>query len=415
MSKQQLYLFDCEKQLDIRVPTAETVIGRDSILQCDDKRVSREHGIIKLDADQTGTIQITSTHSNPIFIRTEASVLEILTKDLTATLRHGEKFALLPDQYWYEVRFQAAGEEEAQSVTSTGNGTLRIRTMEEVNSSAVTIAVPRVLPDWMGGTGEKRKNADESEAESSKKPRQEEPESSSDVAVPAAGNEDADKTPVDTHTATGEKPAAEEIQMVKPDPDASEASSSSRPKSPPATEAVKTEVKEETADSTGPPPRPSCEFGIRCYRHTIDHRTQFAHPNDSDYRRPVFPPAPDDVPSCPFGASCYRRNPQHFREFQHPDSTSVAPVNRVPVHPPPPPNNDDSRRRRNRRLARDIVMAAIVNPRLFDGSDEEDDDDNVDLFDYESDSDEYRPGRESSDEEDEEEIDTQELEHEDEE
>lgn len=316
----QFYLFDCEKNVDINIPTAETIIGRDSILQCDDKRISRQHGIIKLEAEQADRIQITSTHTNPIFIRTEDNVLNILTKDLTATLRHGEKFALLPDQYWYEVRFRTDSEQET-SVSSSVNGTLRVRTMEEVNS-AVTDSEARVLPDWLGGTGEKRKKADESEAEGSKKLRTE--AASSEVATTASdiqGNEQQNPS---------EDPPAQstvDSVVVKPDPDASEASTS-RPKSP-KTEPATDEVKTETPDSTGPPPRPSCEFGIRCYRRTLDHRAQFAHPNDSDYRRPTFPAAPDDAPHCPFGVSCYRRNPQHFREYQHPDSKKFVPNQRT--------------------------------------------------------------------------------------
>ncbi|XP_062702540.1 aprataxin and PNK-like factor isoform X2 [Aedes albopictus] len=390
----QLVLFDCEKQVDIPVPSAEIVIGRDSILQCDDKRISRQHGIIKHDGAQAGrTIQITSTHANPIFLRTSDQVLDILTKDLTATLRHGEKFALLPDQYWFEVRFRdtedtaeaeeavssssAANPEEETSgveeVGATGGGTIRVRTMEEVNNAAVAVAEQRVLPDWMGGgSGEKRKNEDDSE-DSSKKAR------------------------------------SEEVPAVKADPDSAEASTSQQkpqPSSAADQEAGKTAIKKETADSTSSPLRPSCEFGIRCYRRTLEHRAQFAHPNDSDYRRPTFPAAPSDAPHCPYGATCYRRNPQHFRDFQHPDSTTVTPAVTVTVINPAPGagirGQDQTGRRRRRRLARDIVIAAMADPNLFDDSDEDDDDDDDgdDLFGDGEDSDEYLPGRGNSDEED---------------
>ncbi|XP_055635830.1 aprataxin and PNK-like factor isoform X2 [Toxorhynchites rutilus septentrionalis] len=382
----QLYLHDCDKQIDIHIPAAETIIGRDSILQCDDKRISRQHGIIRLATEETGSIQITSTHSNPIFIRTEDSVLNILSKDLTATLRQGEKFALLPDQYWYEVKFRTEGDQET-AISSSDNCPLRIRTMEEVNNAVVS-------SDAIADTVGKRKGCDESEAESSKKLRTEQSDTGAE-----ANCSDAD------------------APVVKPEPNTEETgeASSSRPKSPATSVPVKIEIKTEVADSTGPPPRPSCEFGIRCYRHTADHRAQFAHPNDNDYRRPTFPAAPDDAPHCPFGASCYRRNPMHFREYQHPDSTSVAPVHQA--HVPlmqiqsnqSNNSNDDSgqRRQRNRRFARDIVMAAIMNPGLFDGSDEDEDQD-VDLFDYDSDSDEFRPERESN-EEDDDEADTEDF------
>uniref|UniRef100_A0A023ELP1 Putative aprataxin and pnk-like factor n=1 Tax=Aedes albopictus TaxID=7160 RepID=A0A023ELP1_AEDAL len=247
--------------------------------------------------------------------------------------------------------------------------------MEEVNNAAVAVAEQRVLPDWMGGGGggEKRKNDDESNDDSSKKAR------------------------------------SEDVPAVKADPDSAEASTSQQkpqPSSAADQEAGKTEIKKETADSTSSPLRPSCEFGIRCYRRTLEHRAQFAHPNDSDYRRPTFPAAPSDAPHCPYGATCYRRNPQHFRDFQHPNSTTVTPAVTVTVINPAPgagiQGNDQNGRRRRRRLARDIVIAAMADPNLFDDSDEDDDDDDDgdDLFGDGEDSDEYLPGRGNSDEED---------------
>uniref|UniRef100_A0A1Q3F7C5 PBZ-type domain-containing protein n=1 Tax=Culex tarsalis TaxID=7177 RepID=A0A1Q3F7C5_CULTA len=391
----QFYLFDCDRQVDIAVPIqagSVVTIGRDSILQCNDARISRNHGTLKLDLDESAGVQITSTHSNPIFIRTGVDgVLNILAKDLTATLQTGDKFALLPDQYWYEVRF---GELAARSelpangeVTSTGPA-LRVRTMEEVNSGPLPEAPV---------TGEKRKNGEDSEGDSSKRPRNE--------------ADDVEDGVVDS-AAVPESPSFEATTptVVKPDPDGNEAaeassSSSAPPQQPDENPTV--EVKKETADSTGPPLRPSCQFGIACYRHTADHRSEFAHPHDVDYRRPALPPAPDDAPHCPFGAACYRRNPVHFREYQHPDSTSVTPappamnVVRVPVIHVPPPG-----RRRLDRFARDMMMAAIMNGvGADDGDDTEsgDDDDGGSLFGSGSDSDEYIP--EGAGEEDEEEDD----------
>lgn len=377
------YLYDCEKEVDIAIASPETVIGRDSILQCDDKRISRQHGIIKHDGDEVErTIQITSTHTNPIFLRTEDQVLNILTKDLTATLRHGEKFALLPDQYWFEVRFKDPPAEEA-AVSSSSPTTLemaacsellRVRTMEEVNSA---VEEQRVLPDWMsgGGSGEKRKNGEESEANSVKRAKNED-----DANVASEGQDEA--------------------IVVKPDPDAAEASTS-RSKSP-LVDVNQKEVKKETADSTSSPPRrPSCEFGIRCYRRTLEHRTQFAHPNDSDYRRPTFPPAPSDAPHCPFGVTCYRRNPQHFLDFQHPDSTTVTPVDtnqqQVPAAGHRPITNADQTRRRR-------LTGGIFNSDLL-ASDVDDEEDGADLYDTESNSDEYLPdaGDYDDDDDDEEE------------
>ncbi|XP_038104262.1 aprataxin and PNK-like factor isoform X3 [Culex quinquefasciatus] len=330
-----LYLFDCDRQVDIAVPNQPgsiVTIGRDSILQCNDARISRTHGTLKLDAVESGgghSVQITSTHSNPIFIRTGVDgVLNILAKDLTATLQKGDKFALLPDQYWYEIRFGevATGPEVPANgeVTSTGV-TLRVRTMEEVNSGPIPDASVAVA-------GEKRKNSGEdSEADSSKRHRS---EATEDGVVTSNQNPEEEAAAADAL----ESPSFEATTptVVKPDPDGEEneaaegSSGAAGPKFPQPDAAPAVEVKKETADSTGPPVRPSCQFGIACYRHTTDHRAEFAHPHDVDYRRPAFPPAADDAPHCPFGAACYRRNPQHFREYQHPDSSEYAAAKYVP-------------------------------------------------------------------------------------
>lgn len=323
-SSQQLYLFDCDRQVEISVPNeaGSIVIGRDSILQCNDTRISRNHGTLKVDTKgDGGGLQITSTHSNPIFIRTGADgVLNILAKDLTATLQKGDKFALLPDQYWYEVRLreQTVPEVTGDEVSSTGP-TLRVRTMEEVNSGPIPEEVV---------AGEKRKNAEDSEADCSKKIRTEETPDQ-----PPAEAEQAPET-------TSSEATSEPTTVIKPDPDANSSSpdEGTSSKSPQDSTANPVEVKKETADSsTGPPLRPSCQFGIACYRHTPDHRAQFAHPHDTDYRRPTFPPAPADAPHCPFGASCYRRNPQHFRDLQHPDSSRYSLQPPSSQRRPPPP------------------------------------------------------------------------------
>ncbi|XP_064550974.1 aprataxin and PNK-like factor [Drosophila montana] len=70
--------------------------------------------------------------------------------------------------------------------------------------------------------------------------------------------------------------------------------------------------------------RPSCRFGIRCYRRNPAHRNIEAHPGDSDYRRPSYPTPPLGTPACQFGNSCYRRNPVHFQQFSHPSDFNSA-------------------------------------------------------------------------------------------
>lgn len=113
------------------------------------------------------------------------------------------------------------------------------------------------------------------------------------------------------------------LVTIKPDPDGdvsakTATNQASSVPSIPVTVVVKTET---SGPSKSTDTRLSCEFGIRCYRNQPEHRREFAHPNDQDYRRPNYPAASNDAPDCQYGKSCYRRNPEHFREFRHPSAS----------------------------------------------------------------------------------------------
>lgn len=103
---------------------------------------------------------------------------------------------------------------------------------------------------------------------------------------------------------------------IKPDPEAPAVSC--KTENDAATDNAPNQRNDQSANSSL---RPSCQFGVRCYRVTQEHRNEFAHPSDADYRRPNFPPPAADAPPCPFGAACYRRNPSHFQDFRHPPSS----------------------------------------------------------------------------------------------
>lgn len=103
------------------------------------------------------------------------------------------------------------------------------------------------------------------------------------------------------------------LPVIKSDPDGPSCSTNST--SPTTVKSESVSGNDSTSSVSSPVTpiiRVVCQYGIRCYRNTPDHRRNFAHPGDSDYRRPDFLPAPDTAPDCEYGASCYRRNPQHF-------------------------------------------------------------------------------------------------------
>ncbi|XP_068157154.1 aprataxin and PNK-like factor [Drosophila tropicalis] len=124
--------------------------------------------------------------------------------------------------------------------------------------------------------------------------------------------------------------------------------------------------------------RPSCRFGIRCYRRNPAHRSAEAHPGDDDYRRPDYPEPPLGTPACPFGNLCYRRNPVHFQQHSH------------------PPDFDSAQNIRNRLRQRRRVQQQQNDP----DSDLNSEDDE-DPFGGDSDKDEeYRPGANFDDDDD---------------
>lgn len=52
-------------------------------------------------------------------------------------------------------------------------------------------------------------------------------------------------------------------------------------------------------------------------RRSLQHKTKFSHPEDSDYD------IPDNREECPYGIRCYRKNPQHKIQFKH-TNTNIA-------------------------------------------------------------------------------------------
>ncbi|KAH8383132.1 hypothetical protein KR009_007041, partial [Drosophila setifemur] len=130
--------------------------------------------------------------------------------------------------------------------------------------------------------------------------------------------------------------------------------------------------------------RPSCRFGIKCYRRNPAHRSAEAHPGEADYRRPNFPEPPLGTPPCPFGNACYRRNPTHFQMHSH----------------PPDFNSDQNIRKRLR-------QRKVQRQNCPDGDATEEEEDDPFADDYDKD-DDYRPGADiDEDDEDELEFDSQ--------
>ncbi|XP_053673988.1 aprataxin and PNK-like factor [Anopheles nili] len=302
----------------ITVSDKDQIIGRGDFLACTDKRVSRNHGIIRSQLQGPKTLLFLQAlhHTNPIFYRKNNDTQEfILKEDDTILLDEGEKFRLLPDGIWFEVKYECEPD-------STENGLLNAEiTASKSNKDPNDSMLP-------AEDSSKRKHEADTSEDNTKRPREasdDQPSTSS--AVPQA-YPSVKPDPDSSSTGGMALPVT-----IKPDPDNVPSDSNSNQVTiKPEPDGSNSNAGISTLNSVGNVSviRPSCDFGIRCYRGGSDHRAMLAHPGDLDYRRPNFPPAPPGSPLCPFGVRCYRRNPQHFRDFNHPDP-SVSFIQSRPV------------------------------------------------------------------------------------
>ncbi|OQR69603.1 hypothetical protein BIW11_12160 [Tropilaelaps mercedesae] len=120
-----------QKKVDIKV--GKTIIGRGPLLECADKKVSRNHAL--LEVQENGDVFLTPTHVNPCFFLPNDSKggFEVLKKDCPQRIRDGDSFSLLPNSFRYRVIISDVADYESgdkddtagakKDSTATGQGT----------------------------------------------------------------------------------------------------------------------------------------------------------------------------------------------------------------------------------------------------------------------------------------------------
>jgi len=99
-----IYKLDSDEDPVSTLEAGEHIFGRGSLLKCDDRRVSRKHGVITV---TDVAARITSTHQNPCFYQSvHSSTITILPKDSPVDISDGDKFALLADQFWFRIKVE---------------------------------------------------------------------------------------------------------------------------------------------------------------------------------------------------------------------------------------------------------------------------------------------------------------------
>lgn len=110
------------------------------------------------------------------------------------------------------------------------------------------------------------------------------------------------------------------------------------PSSASAAATAESKVRQKSSDDK----RPSCTYGITCYRKNPQHFRQFWHPHRDDEGKPISVLVPDPAaakiskpelprrPPCEYGAHCTRTQPRHFDVFAHPSDPDYVPISAQP-------------------------------------------------------------------------------------
>ncbi|KAF5308181.1 hypothetical protein FQR65_LT06361 [Abscondita terminalis] len=287
--------------------------GRGALLECDDRRVSRNHGIIEI---TNNAVTIASTHQNPCFYQTaDSKTITILPKHSPVSLNDGDKFALLADQFWYRVKIEKseiAGNnidevlnDHNESNKSTHNGDTEITKRNYESDDGDNLQNKKIKLNDEPSPANVTEEHVISETPSASKTNV--PFTAEDAKLKAmlfSSDEEDNQIPPLSLPQTDETGKSAETKDVAENPDNKAGTS-------------KTNVKRQWRDY--------CIYGAECYRKNQAHFIEYSHPGDSDYESDPN----DDRPACSFGSQCYRTNKDHRKGYKHPRGGNI----------PKPPKN----------------------------------------------------------------------------
>ncbi|XP_046968849.1 aprataxin and PNK-like factor [Vanessa cardui] len=350
----KLVRIDASNCTKVQLVHGEHIVGRGKLLDCNDKRISREHGELLVD-DKTITIK--ALHLNPCFFKLKDSkAIEILNLGSSKTLNSGDRFGLLPEDFWYEVIYCPDGDD---SKTESEKNTEEYALTETVSSESNTLNLNKVNTDSSGVS-----NCNNDDTHNNSRPES--------PSLLSTHNENT--LQINQHITGLVQPEVSESNLSNSQNKSNEEEinndEESNKKSPTIKRShsaesfdvkkVKTEnvtVKVDPDDvKPGPSvlaviiflirwadankndgaakdkpnrPRERCIYGVNCYRRNPQHLSQFSHPRDADW-------GAGERGACPYGAACRKPDPRHWRCHDHPPGTL-----------PPPPPGQKKRQKKN--------------------------------------------------------------------
>jgi hypothetical protein len=307
-------------------PVGAHILGRGA-LQCNDKRISRNHATIEVTASE---VKLTANHINPCFLKiADSKTLTVLRKDSAAQLNDGDTFAFLPDDFWFKIRTVEDNLELTENKNEAVDLEQTVKRHLDTSDEAAPDKRIKIEAEYKNegseiGQTEEIKN----EESNDNKTHVHDTENSLGLTqlLDNLINDVADETNNITEASTDNNLHIEEANESDQEKDAACDTTSNLPQDEEITSSH--EEQEETGepssekadDGTNPgtsnpkPKREKCWYGAECYRKNPIHRQEFTHPGDSD-----FESDPDDKrPVCSFGAQCYRKNKSHRKSYKHP-------------------------------------------------------------------------------------------------
>lgn len=126
---------------EAQVSDTEITLGRSFLgFECDDRRISRSHGLLVRGEDK---VTIKATHENPIYFkRSLQNNVETIIKESQRELGHGDAFGLLREKFWYKIKVH-------NEPINGGTPVLRIRAPVELNLSQ---NLPQILAEVSNGS-----------------------------------------------------------------------------------------------------------------------------------------------------------------------------------------------------------------------------------------------------------------------
>ncbi|XP_026059340.1 aprataxin and PNK-like factor [Carassius auratus] len=339
----------------IELPQGETVLGRGPFLGVNDKRVSRNHGVLE---NLNGQLRLKPTHLNPCFIQTNiVAAPQPLKKDQWHCLKEGDIFSLMPGKYIYRVHVKeddqtlrnSQGFEEEMEVEKCSSGpaapSLDSATLE---ASSCTLTTPCTTLTEDKGTSHPPHTLSSLNEASTKSPQDESDVPQKKRILPAwmmasaKGESSGVKaTPTKSkRVATPKRTAAPKRARAKPVSSEEEEVEEEMPKR------KAKRLKSDSEDESGPQEESTASKSSRVGSVPDEENSNGLMERDG---AEVTPGAQAEDPSdsqvslgcmqkirltesntstskvkkqrrtqCPYGISCYRKNPVHFQECSHP-------------------------------------------------------------------------------------------------